>query len=214
VGKTFTVMRELIKLSQLPNRGGYTTLLYVTDKTNDETINELIKLIKLKVRQVSYSNIIAVLKDLIDAKNAYADALDKNALRDLDVETQQDLFQTLDLDHWSVEIPHTIILLDDAINVLRENKFKPLRDLLFQNRQPRLTVFICIQDLYGVPPQLRRNCDSVFLFAGMSDKSVFGMMTSQLGINGLISWEYYRTLPFRGFLLIDYSPEGIKITSH
>jgi hypothetical protein len=142
-------MRELIKLSQLPNRGGYTTLLCTTDKTNDETINELVKLIKLKVRQVSYSNIIAVLKDLIDAKNAYADALDKNALGDLDEKTQRDLIQTLDLDRWSLEIPHTIILLDDAINVLRENKFKPLRDLLFQNRQPRLTVFICIQDLYG-----------------------------------------------------------------
>jgi hypothetical protein len=33
VGKSFTVMRELIKLSQLPNCGGYTTLLYTTDKT-------------------------------------------------------------------------------------------------------------------------------------------------------------------------------------
>jgi hypothetical protein len=140
--------------------------------------------------------------------------LDKNALGDLDEETQQDLFQTLDLDGWTLEIPHTVILLDDAINVLRENKFKPLRDLLFRNRQPRLTVFICIQDLYGVPPQLRRNCDSVFLFAGMSDKSVFGMMISQLGINGLDSWEQYRALPFRGFLLIDYLPEGIKITLH
>jgi hypothetical protein len=70
-------MRELIKLSQLPKCGGYTTLLYTTDKTSDETINELSKLIKLKVRQVSYSDIIPVLKDLIDAKNACADALDK-----------------------------------------------------------------------------------------------------------------------------------------
>jgi hypothetical protein len=207
-------MRELIKLSQLPKCGGYTTLLYTTDKTNDETINELIKLIKLKVRQVSYSAIIPVLKDLIDAKNAYADALDKKALSDLDEATQKDLFQTLDLHGWTLEIPHTVILLDDAINVSKENKFKPLRDLLFQTRQPRLTVFICIQDFYGVPPQLSRNCDSVFLFAGMSDRSMFGMMMNQLGINGLISWEQYRTLPFRGFLVIDYLPEGIIITAH
>jgi hypothetical protein len=49
VGKTFTFIKKLIKLSQLPKCGGYTTLLYTTDKTNDETINELIKLIKLKV---------------------------------------------------------------------------------------------------------------------------------------------------------------------
>jgi hypothetical protein len=207
-------MKELIKLSQLPNCAGYTTLLYTTDKTNDETINELIKLIKLKVRQVSYSDILLVLKDLIYAKNAYADALDKNALKDLDEETKKDLIQTLDLHKWTLEIPHTIILLDDAINVSKENKFKPLRDLLFQNRQPRLTVFICIQDLYGVPPQIRRNCDSIFLFAGMTDKSMFGMMIQQLGISGLVSWMQYRSLPFRAFLLIDYLPEGISITIH
>jgi hypothetical protein len=212
VGKTYTVMRELIKLSLLPGCAGYTTLLYVTDKTNDETINKMIKLIKLKTRQVLYADIINVLRDLIDAKNAYADVLDKDAVDDLEEETKEDLFQTLDLQNWTKEIPHTIILLDDAINVLKENKFKPLRDLLFQNRQPRLTVFICIQDLYGLPPQLRRNCDTVFLFAGMSDQSMFGMMISQLGVNGLISWEEYRSLPFRSFFLIDYLPEGIEIT--
>jgi hypothetical protein len=42
VGKTFSVLKELIKLSQLPDRGGYTQVL-------------------------------PVLYDLIDAKNAYED---------------------------------------------------------------------------------------------------------------------------------------------
>jgi hypothetical protein len=149
-------------------------LYFIQHKTNDEAINELIKLIKLEVRQVSYSDILLVLKDFIDAKNAYA--LEKNATNVLDEKTKKDLIQTLDLQNWSHEIPHTIILLDDAINVLKENKFKPLQHLLFQNREPRSTVFMCIQDLYGVPPQIRRNCDSVFLFAGMTDKSMFGMM--------------------------------------
>jgi hypothetical protein len=32
VGKTFAVMRELIKLSQLPDCGGYSQLIYVTEK--------------------------------------------------------------------------------------------------------------------------------------------------------------------------------------
>jgi hypothetical protein len=48
-GKTFTVLKELIKLSQLPNCPRYSTFIYVSDKTNDETVNEMIKLIKLKV---------------------------------------------------------------------------------------------------------------------------------------------------------------------
>jgi ribosomal protein S17E len=78
IGKTFTVMKELIKLSQLPNCGGYSAFIYVSDKTNDETINEMIKLIKLEVGVVKYKDLLQVLYDLIDAKNAYADALEKN----------------------------------------------------------------------------------------------------------------------------------------
>jgi hypothetical protein len=205
-------MKELIKLSQLPNNGGYTTFLYVTDKTNDETVNGMIKLINLKVRQVSYANLLQVLRDLIDAKNAYSDALEKGAFDDLDDSSKADLLQTLDLDEFVGDIPHTAILLDDAINILNDNKFKHVRDLLFQNRQPRLTVFICVQDIYGVPVQLRRNCDTIFLFAGMTDKMAFGMMMNKLGIStSLINFETYRNLPSKAMLVIDYLPDRITV---
>jgi hypothetical protein len=211
VGKTFTVLRELIKLSQLPDNGGYSSFLYVSDKTNDATVNELIKNVKLKVRHVSYNDILEVLNDLIDAKSALSDALEKDVIDELTDKTVKDLCTTLDVDELPGTIPHTAILLDDAINVLKENKFKNLRNLLFQNRQPRLTIFICVQDLYGVPVQLRRNCDTIFLFPGMTDKMAFGMMISQLGLNGLLDWEHYRELPFRSVIVIDYLSDGIKI---
>jgi hypothetical protein len=150
-------MKEMIKLSQLPNCGGYTSFLYVTDKNNDETVNTMIKLIKLKVRQVTHSDFLSVLRDLVDAKNAYSDVLEKGVFDDVTEKTKQDLFLTLDLKEWLPERPHTAILMDDAINILSETKFKFVRDLLFQNRQPRLTVFICVQDIFGIPVQLRRN---------------------------------------------------------
>jgi hypothetical protein len=35
-----------------------------------------------------------------------------------------------------------------------------------QNRQPRFTVFISLQDFFSVPPQLKRNADSVWVFSG------------------------------------------------
>jgi hypothetical protein len=211
IGKTFTVMRELIKLSQLPNYGGYTTFLYATDKTNDETVNQMIKLIKLKVRQVSYVDLLPVLRDLIDAKNAYADVLDKGAMDYIDEESMSDIFSTLDITGWQPKIPPTVILLDDAINILKDNKYKEVRNLLFQSRQPRLTVFICVQDIFGLPVQLRRNCDTIFLFAGMTDKMAFGMMMSQLGINNIVKWNDYQQIPYRGVVVVDYLPDGIKI---
>jgi hypothetical protein len=211
VGKTFTVLRELIKLSQLDDCGGYTTFLYVSDKTNDDTVNELINLIKLKVRRVSYDNVLEVLKDLIDAKSALSDVLNKGLEDIVDDVSKKDIFSTLDLVDWPQEIPHTAILLDDAINVLKHAKFKPLRDLLFQNRQPRLTIFINVQDMYGVPVDIRRNCDTIFLFAGMTDKLVFGMMLTQLGIRDLLSWEMYNQLSYRGVVVINYTRLGTKI---
>jgi hypothetical protein len=59
-----TVIMKLIKLFHLQNNGGYTTFIYVSDKTNDETVNELIKLIKLKVRNVAYIDFLPVLKKI------------------------------------------------------------------------------------------------------------------------------------------------------
>jgi hypothetical protein len=209
IGKTFTVMKELIKLSQLPNCGGYSTFIYVSDKTNDETVNEMIKLIKLKVRVVLYKDLLQVLYDLIDAKSAYADALEKNVAENLTEESKSDVLSTLDLDDFWQEIPHTVILLDDAINILKDSKNKPVVNLLFQNRQPRLTIFICIQDMYGISPQIRRNCDTIFLFAGLTDKHLFAVMMSQLGLS--ISWDFYKHLPYRGMLVIDYTKNGEKI---
>jgi hypothetical protein len=81
-----------------------------------------------------------------------------------------------------------------------DNKFKQLRDLLFQNRQPRLTIFI-----------YRRNCDSVWLFAGLTDRTMFSMIMSQFELNGKDWWETYSDLNFREVMIIDFSSDGTKI---
>jgi hypothetical protein len=199
VGKTFVVLRELIKLLQL-----FDNVLYILDKTNNSTVNELINHIALRVRIVGYNTLLPVLHHLIDAKSVYQDAIN-NGLQEIVCEdVEQDLFKTLDLEDWTKETPHTNILLDDAINILKDTKFKALRDLLFQNRQPRLTIFICAQEIFGIPVQIRRNCDTVWLFAGMTYKLVFGMIMNQFGLNFKDWWETYSELNFRD-VLIDFS---------
>jgi hypothetical protein len=78
VRKTFFVLKELIKLSQLPDKYGYTTFLYVSDITNDATVNKLINHIRLHVLIVGYNQVLLVPHDLIDSKSTYEDILNKN----------------------------------------------------------------------------------------------------------------------------------------
>jgi hypothetical protein len=75
VGKTFSILKKLIKLSQLPDPGGNTTFPYVLNKINNPTVNELINHIALRVHIVGYNQVLPVLQDLIDAKSVYKDIL-------------------------------------------------------------------------------------------------------------------------------------------
>jgi hypothetical protein len=205
-------MTELIKLSQLPENGGYTQFLYITDKTNDATVNELIKLVKLKTRVVKYQDAFEVLKTIMEAKTAYEQILTNNLEDEISEEAKDEIFDTLELSDYINYIPNTAILMDDAINILKESKYKKLTNLIFQNRQPRFTFFICCQDSFGIPPCIKRNVDSVWIFAGMTDRTTFAYMTRQYGIvTPAQVWDFYSSLGFHDAMILDYEPDGIKV---
>jgi hypothetical protein len=81
-----TLVITFIKLFQLLIFGGYSSSIFVSDKRNDEAVNELIKVLKLQVHLVSKRNILNL----------------------------------LDLEEIHKEIPHTMISLDDMIDVLEK----------------------------------------------------------------------------------------------
>jgi hypothetical protein len=205
-------MREWIKLSHLPDCGGYTQLLYVTEKVNDSTVNELINLIKLKVHVIKYDNAFKVLDDIRECKTAYGQVL-KNDLEDqLKSKSRAETLSSLDLDEFSEEVSHLICFFDNAINILKERKYKNL-NLMFQNRQPKFTIFICLQDFFSLPPQLKRNADSIWIFTGFTDKTLFEMLVKQVGsfISSEELWDFYNELECRDALIFEYSKDRIKI---
>jgi hypothetical protein len=213
VGKTFNVMRELIKLSELPDCGNYTQFIYITDKTSDCTVNELIKLIKLKTHVVKYDDATEVLQEIMDAKTEYDQIIKKDIEDDLDKKYKQKLFKTIDVDGFYDEIPNSAILMDDAMNILNGNKYKMLRDLIFQNGQPRFTIFICVQDLNGVPASIKRNIDTIWFFAGFTDKICFGFIMNQIGCpyDTHELYEKYIKLEFRDALIFEYENGVVNV---
>jgi hypothetical protein len=76
-GKTFYVNLEIVKLSHLPDCGGYNAFAIISDKENDLTINECLKFIKLKAIHCTYENAVPTLNSIIDGKTAYNQIIKK-----------------------------------------------------------------------------------------------------------------------------------------
>jgi hypothetical protein len=81
-GKTFNILRELIKLSNLKGHGGCGSFICCTDKTNDDAANELLSMVKLKIRIVGHKDALVFLADLVDAKMGCSELLENGLLED------------------------------------------------------------------------------------------------------------------------------------
>ncbi|GHU18839.1 hypothetical protein FACS189472_07740 [Alphaproteobacteria bacterium] len=209
-GKTFNVLRELIKLSQLPDRGGFNSFIYCTDKTNDSTVKDLLPLIKLKTRIVSYADMLTFMKGLIDAKMAYEQIIEKNLTTEVTDRCKKDLLKAVDVTHFGDRTPGTVVLYDDAINIFKSMKNKPLLDLLHQNRQPKITYFLCMQDGFALPPQVKRNLDTCILFGGFNYSQMLNILLRQLNSSSTDNNELgriYRSLTNREGIIFDYLPD-------
>jgi hypothetical protein len=213
VGKTFSVMKELIKSSRLPDHSNHSQFIYVADKLNDSTVNELIKLVKIRSRVINYDNAYNILKDIMDTKTAYEQVIEKNLMNKLTEKSGENISNTFDIEEFSDGVPHSIIFFDDAINIFNGNKYKQLKNLLFQNRQPRFTIFICLQDLFSIPPQIKRNADSIWIFTGFTDKMMFNILCKQFGspVPAEELWDIYQQFEYRNAIIFVYDPDGIKI---
>ena len=165
-GKTFNVLREISKMTILPNHG-YTQFIYVSDKTSDETYKRFEPMIDLPKRRVRYEDIEEVLTNLLDAKDAYKQVVDKGCSEKLTDSCREDLLSTLGVTDFETKHHHTLVFYDDALNVFKNTKSK-IFTLLFENRHGNITYFLNIQDPQRIDASVKSNIDSLWLFGGFS----------------------------------------------
>jgi predicted AAA+ superfamily ATPase len=79
-GKTYNVIREIIKICLLDHNGGYASFVFISDKPNNSTMNELNDLIKdkLKIIVIDYEHAFDVLDEIIEGKTAYHQVVRKD----------------------------------------------------------------------------------------------------------------------------------------
>jgi hypothetical protein len=103
-------------------------------------------------------------------------------------------------------------LYDDAINIFKNTKYLDLLNNLFKNRQAKITYFLCAQDGFSLPVNVKRNLDSCVVFGGYNDSFMLGQLFRQLSsgresIGELMNT--YKNLINREGLMFDYDGDGM-----
>ncbi|KAA6384356.1 MAG: hypothetical protein EZS28_020116 [Streblomastix strix] len=106
-------------------------------------------LITIPTKIVTYGEIDGVYNDLIEAKAAYDAVVVKHLINQLTSYSKQEILTTIGAENFKMKYPHTLVLFDDAFSVFK-NMQLPIFKKLFKNRQPRITNFLCLQDIIGL----------------------------------------------------------------
>ena len=97
-------------------------MIYVTNKTYDDTYLKMKQHIKIPVERVTYEKIEEYLVKLTEAKEDYHEITLKNLSNELDLSYAEEIMNTLLIDDFSQPVLHTIVLYDDAAEVFRNKK--------------------------------------------------------------------------------------------
>ena len=169
------------------------------------------KHIRLNVIKVKYEDAQECLTQIIEAKEDYHEIVSKNLMEKLDETYAKDLLNSLGINDFSLKTVHTVVLFDDAIEVFK-NKRSKLYRMLFENRQPKITYFLCIQDPVGIDASLKANLDTLWLF-GMFNKQKFNYIFQQISspLDKNVVWDRYKELTMNQALIFDYTRTGSEV---
>ena len=157
-GKTTSILKELIKLS-MKNIDSYHLIIYVSNNSSDDTFNNLYKYINIPIVKTDYEHIDKQYEQLIKLKDIY------NKMIDGEIEKYKNILEALYINNFNLKRLHTLILMDDAAFVLKNEKSK-LFKWLCQLRHLNTTIFMCIQIWKSINPSLITQITRIQLFPG------------------------------------------------
>ena len=212
-GKTYNVFREVLKLKWIENHR-YTKMLYVTNKPYDPTYSRIAPHLPIPVEKVSYDRAVEKINELSEAKKAIVEIQQNNINKeDLD-HTELDNILGENIQNSTSDIYHSIVLLDDC-GFLFEKRTKDnaaLWKLLFENRQPKITYFLTLQDPKGIDTSIKEALDSIWLFGGFTQhKFNYLMRNIPHEANPVDIWDVYIKLTKNQALIFLITETGTEI---
>lgn len=203
-GKTTSVLKELIKLS-LKGIKNYHLIIYVSNNSSDDTFNNLYKYINIPIVKTNYEQLDKQFENLIKLKDEY------NKMIDGEIPKNNEILKCLYINDFKLKRLHTLILMDDAAFVLKNEK-SPWFKWLCQLRHLNTTIFMCIQVWKSINPSLKTQITSIYLFPGYSRQQV-NYIYNQICLDMKFEefYDLYVSIPQQHKIIIDLVDVTIKI---
>lgn len=207
-GKTYFVLRELLKLFELDKEKGFgfTRIFYITDKASDDTVALLSRAFPPGIfvqHFVPTDNAYDLMCEIDRIKHRVREyeqnplACDRKVYdKDMNVLTPIVLPRGM--------MPQTVFIFDDCIGLFRKDS--KLAKKCYENRQMRATIFMMLQDVQGISPSMKSNINSLTLF-GQFPKTKWNTLTYQLP-SLPVTYDNYALLKATDGFFIDFEEDG------
>ena len=211
-GKTYTAIKEIIKISR--NHPQTHLLVYVNKdgKPNDDTFERTKDLINCSIIYVSYDNSKEYLTKLLEYKRTYNIIKDKHLEEELTPKHYEELTENLSLANLDNDYLHTIILLEDATQFMKSKSANYVNDLMTKCRHIQCSFFVIIHYWKALSTNLKSNLSTIYIFSGYSRQQL-NYILYQINISESIKeiYDKYKNLTEHGKLIIDSNLCNYKI---
>ena len=177
-GKSSAICEELIKISAL-DLPEIHLIIWVNNTGSDQTLNTLSKHINIPIKQVTYEAFDKIYPQLLAIKEDYNKMIRGEIPKDFSI------LDPLMIDNFTSQPLETIIVLDDAVNILKETD-SYLAKSLYKTRHTNCIFFIAIQIWKGITAQLKSVLNSVWIFGGFSSQilhHIYNQITTDMSFD-------------------------------
>jgi hypothetical protein len=172
-GKTFTVLKEIIKISHIDPKTHM--LIYVTKdgKSNDATYETLEHLIQLPVIFIAQGDAELFVKSILKWKGLYNQIKSDHLEQRIVADQRQELFESLHITDYRQPWLHTLLFFEDSANnplFAKPTLYFP--QLVAKCRHNGISFFFAVQFWKSLPTELKANLYTIYIFPSYSKQQL------------------------------------------
>ena len=190
-GKTFTSMKECIKVSMLSPETHLLIVICKDETSTDPTVETLKPLLQIPIVYITEDNAIDYVKTLLEYKRFY-DLIKREHLENKIEDDQVDeVFNVLHINDWSRKWLHTLLIFNDIAKSKLLKKADGYFNQLFPIcRHIQCSFFLNVQFWKSIPTEIKANITTAFIFGGFSRQQflyIIHQLTVSVGSDDLFN---------------------------